>query len=319
MSSGTYLDMSFQSWLVLCLPRMEGILLRCLLLGLVAFVIYFGPAGSTQQVATHPEILRREYTDGTVTHYRMTGDNDGWQYKILAADTVKRDAGGRYYEEIQWSDLTSNAHQALTPASLALRQTVSLDDPSSYMKMPNLASVQPLLIGPITDTLTLYSDLLLAMNAKLVTLGQSAYVSGTTPNSWADGERVILGQDTVDFSIKLESINSAEHTETLLIQHVPPPALHIALPAAWMREAAAAKPDNFVQVSKQGDGFEADTGKEFFDVRLVVDTRDGQIISATIHNPVQLKVRECKDRELTQCGPATPKTTLREITWNRVP
>jgi hypothetical protein len=108
----------------------------------------------------------------------MTGNNDGWQYTIEATDVVKRDMNGRYYEEIGWSDLTSNAQQALTPASLALRQTVSLDDPSSYMKVPNLATIQPLLIGPITDTLTIYSDLLLAMQSKLAHPGQIAYVSG---------------------------------------------------------------------------------------------------------------------------------------------
>ena len=263
--------------------------------------------------------LQRRYTDGAVSHYLMTGDNDGWRYTIQATDVVKRDTNGRYYEEIGWSGLTSSAQQALTPASLALRQTVSLNDPASYMKVPNLANVQPLLIGPITDTLTIYSDLLLAMEAKLVQPGQTTYVSRITPNSWADGQRVLLGQDVVDFSLKVEAVNPVEHTETLLIQHVPPPTLHVQLPAKWMQEQTSAKPNNFVQVSKQGDGFTAETGKETFDVRLVVDTRDGHILSATMHNPVALTTRTCTDRELTQCGPKASKTTLREITWKLVP
>jgi hypothetical protein len=187
------------------------------------------------------------------------------------------------------------------------------------MRVPNLATVQPLLIGPITDTLTIYSDLLLAMQSKLVQPGQTAYVSRTTPNSWTDGQRVLLGQDVLDFSLKVESVNPVEHTETLLIQHVPPPALYVQLPAKWMQEPASAKPNNFVQVSRQGDGFTAEAGKETFDVRLVVDTRDGRILLATMHNPVSLTTRTCTDREVTQCGPAAPKTTLREITWKLVP
>lgn len=109
------------------------------------------------------------------------------------------------------------AQQTLTPASLALRQTVSLDD-ASYMRIPNLANVQTLLVGPITDTLTFYSDLLLATKAKLMQPGQTAYVSRTSPNSWADGQRVLLGQDVVDFALSVESVNPAENTETLLIQ-----------------------------------------------------------------------------------------------------
>jgi hypothetical protein len=175
------------------------------------------------------------------------------------------------------------------------------------------------LIGPITDTLTFYSDLLLAMRAKLAQPGQTAYVPRTTPNSWADGHYVLLGQDVVDFSLKVETVNAAEHTETLLIQHVPPPALHIQLPAQWMRESATAEPNNFVQVSRQDDEFITETGRETFDVRLVVDTHDGHILSATMHNPVVLTTRTCTDRELTQCGPEARKTILREITWKLIP
>lgn len=297
----------------------ENAVLRLVPLVFIALLAQIVPSITAQQPTTETGTLQRHYADGMVSHYLMTGNNDGWQYSIRATDTVKRDANGRYYEEIGWSDLTSNAQQTLTPASLALRQTVSLDDPASYMRMPNLANVQPLLIGPITDTLTFYSDFLLAMKAKLVQPGQTSYVSGTTPNSWADGQRVLLGQDAVDFSFTLESVNPVEHTETLLIRHVPPPTLHVQQPAKWMHEPTSAKPNNFVQVSKDGEGFSAETGKETFDVRLVMDTRDGRILSATIHNPVVLRTRVCTDRELTQCGSETPKTILREVTLTLVP
>jgi hypothetical protein len=293
--------------------------LRFLPLLLTALWVQVTLSISAQQAPTDAGTLQRRYAYGTVSHYLMTGNNDGWQYTIRATDTVKRDANGRYYEEIGWSDLTSNAQQTLTPASLAFRQTVSLDDPASYMRMPNLGNVQPLLIGPITDTLTFYSDLLLAMKAKLVQPGQTSYVSRTTPNSWADGQRVLLGQDVVDFSFTVESVNPVEHTEALLIQHVPPPALHVQQPAKWMQEPTSAKPNNFVQVSKDGDGFTAETGKETFDVRLVMDTRDGRILSAAIHNPVVLTTRTCTDRELTQCGSEAPKAILREVTLKLVP
>jgi hypothetical protein len=292
--------------------------LRWLPLIFTVVLVQVAPTIAAQQAATEAGTLKRLYTGGAISRYLMTGNNDGWQYTIQATDVVKRDTNGRYYEEIGWSGLTSSAQQALTAASLALRQTVSLDDPATYMKVPNLANVQPLLIGPITDTLTIYSDLLLAMQAKLVQPGQTAYVSRTTPNSWADGQRVLLGQDVVDFSLEVEAVNPAEHTKTLLIQHVPPPALLVRLPAKWMQGPTSATPNNFVQVSKQDGGFTAETGKETFDVRLVVDTRDGHILSAAMHNPVALRTRTCADRELTRCGPEASKTTLREITWKLV-
>lgn len=273
------------------------------------------PAMIGQQLSKYGNTLQRRYVEGVVSAYEMTADNDGWQYRVRANIVVRRDTNGRYYEEIGWSDFTSNAEQSLNPQSLAMRQTVSLDDPSSYMTVPNLSAVQPFLIGPITDTLTFYSDLLLAIQADLARAGQTAYVPRSTPNSWADGHRVLLGQDAIDFSLKVEAVNPAEHTETLVIQHVPPPALHVQLPAKWMNAQSGQAPYNFVQISKQGDGFMAQVGTERFDVHLIVDTRDGHIVSAEMHNPVSLSMRTCTDRELTQCGQETSKTIVRRVTW----
>lgn len=232
---------------------------------------------------------------------------------------MKRDSSGRFYEEIAWSNLTSNEQQTLTSKSLALRQTVSLDDPVSYMKVPPLADVQPLLVGPITDALTFYSDLLLAVQANLLQPGQTAYIPRTTPNSWADGQRILLGQDVVDFSLKVEDVNTTEHTETIQVQHVPPSRLHVQLPAKWMREPVSTEPNNFVRVSRQDNGFVAEAGRETFDVRLVVDIRDGHMLSATMHNSVSLITRKCTDRELNQCGPDASKNIRREITWQQMP
>ena len=70
-----------------------------------------GPTMTEQQAATGFGMLQRRYADGAISHYVMTGNNDGWQYTIHATDVVKRDANGRYYEEIRWSNLTSNAQQ----------------------------------------------------------------------------------------------------------------------------------------------------------------------------------------------------------------
>lgn len=294
-------------------------MLRLLILVLALLPIGVASTCSAQNTATAAAILQRRYKDGAVSHYVMTGDNDGRHYSIQATDLVKRDPHDRYYEEISWANLTSKAGQKLTPESVAFRQTVSLDDPITYMKVPNLANVQPQLIGPITDTLTFYSDLLLALNAKLVQSGQTAYIARTTPNSWADGQRVLLGQDVVDFSLKVESVNAVDFTETILVQHIPPPDLHIQLPAQWMHAPISTKPANFVQVSRQGDGYIAQKGKETFDVRLIIDTRDGHILSATMHNPVLLTTRNCTDRELNQCGPESSQTIVRDITLDSIP
>lgn len=282
------------------------------------FAAFLASAPKAQLNTAEAENLQRRYVDGAVSHYTMTGDNDGWRYSIQAADTVRRDTAGRFYEELAWSELSSNTQPTLNAASQALRQTVSLDDPAHYMKVPNLAGVQPLLIGPITDTLTFYSDLLLAMHANLSRVGQTAYVPRTTANSWADDQHVLVGEDVVDVSLRVEAVDPASHTETILIQHVPPAALHIQVPAPWMQSAASTPPYNFVQVTKTDAGFATELGKEHFDVRLVLDTQDGHLVSATMHNPVSMVAQQCTDRDLKQCGPESQKSTLREVTWKEV-
>ncbi|MEA3007038.1 MAG: hypothetical protein QOI94_2307, partial [Acidobacteriaceae bacterium] len=92
-------------------------MLRWLPVVLSVVLVQVAPTIAAQQAAPEAGTLQRRYTDGAVSHYLMTGNNDGWQYTIEATDVVKRDMNGRYYEEIGWSDLTSNAQQALTAAS----------------------------------------------------------------------------------------------------------------------------------------------------------------------------------------------------------
>jgi hypothetical protein len=89
--------------------------LRWLLLIFTIVLAEIVPTSAAQQAATEAGTLHRRYTGGAVSHFLMTGNNDGWQYTIEATDVVKRDRNGRYYEEIAWSDLTSNAQQTLIP------------------------------------------------------------------------------------------------------------------------------------------------------------------------------------------------------------
>lgn len=119
--------------------------------------------------------------------------------------------------------------------------------------------------------------------------------------------------------MKVEAVNPVEHTATVLIQHVPPSVLCVQLPMKWMQEVSTENPNNFVQVSGEGDEYVAEAGKETFDVRLIVDTRDGRMLSAVMRNVLVLTTRTCKDREATQCGPTALKTILREVSWRLVP
>ena len=266
-----------------------------------------------------PLIPPRTYVPGELSRYQMTGDNHGWQYTITATDITKRDATGSFYEEISWSNLSSNAPMTLSPDSLAFRERLSLDPKAPPPSIPDLGHVQPALIGPITDLLTIYSDLWLSQRSHLSRIGETIHIPHNQPNSWADGQRVLLGQDAIDFEFKVQSVNPEHHTVTLLARHVPPQHPKIETSAAWMQQPVADTPNNWVEVEHQGAKYIAQVGKETFDNELVIDSRNGSILSAKLHNPVTLITRECDDPALEHCTTPHPGTILREVSLQLLP
>ncbi len=147
--------------------------------------------GRTRVASTPIIALHREYRVGEVLHYEMKGSNHGWEYQIEATDVTRKDATDGFYEEIGWSNLRSNAPMTLSPTSLAFRQTFSTES-GKYLAVPDLSKVQPFLIGPITDMLKFYSDIWIAKEKKLTQVGQHVYFEHGKPNSWADGQHVVL-------------------------------------------------------------------------------------------------------------------------------
>ena len=258
--------------------------------------------------------LERRYREGERLVYRMKAANEGRRYEALATGVVKTDATGAWIEEFAWSNVISkSAPVSLPPASVDFRQVLSLDQRKAPA-IPNLAVVHPILIGPITDLLTFYSDLWLA--ARIGTLnkpGDHAYQEVGRPASWADGRYVVLGEDSIDFDITLTQVDVAREVATLLVRHVPPKKPQVKLPAMWMRGAVADTPNNWVNVTRNAEKYVAEVGKETFDVQLTVSLSDGKILSGNIENPVKAQARDCPDASLTNCGVPRPHEILRQI------
>jgi hypothetical protein len=268
-----------------------------------------------QNTAPTPGPLARHYTEGEKLTYHMKGNNDSWTYEVQATGVVKRDANGRFVEEYAWSDFKSNASMSLSPASLSFRQTLSLD-PAIPPAIPNLSQVQPFLIGPITDLLTFYSDLWLAIRqTDLKHAGDHAYVKFGGPSSWADGNYVILGEDSIDFDLTLKVLDPSSQIATLLVRHVPPPQPKVKLPAPWMQTPVADTPNNWIDVKgKNNDGkYVAAVGKETFDAEIKISLKDGKIISATLDNLVEEHRRECSDAALLECADLSDHQIQRQI------
>jgi len=277
-----------------------------------------------QPTSTQPTLVRR-YQEGEKIVYRMTGINQSRsqtvEYEARAEGTVKKDPSGIFVEEFAWTDLQWNDEQVrLLPASRAFREPLSLAQ-GFKLSISDLSRVQTGLIGPITDLLTFYADVKIAMNQKgLVRAGDHVYVKYGAGGSWADGTHVVLGQDAIDFDITLQSIDKATQIATLVVRHVPPAQPQIKLPAAWMAERVANSQNNWVQVEKSSDGkYVAGVGQETFEVEIKIALATGRIVSATMDNPVEVLERDCDDAALAVCGPPVRYRIRRQISLDSEP
>ena len=244
----------------------------------------------------------------------MKGRNNNQTSQVRLTAGVTKRADGQFVEKYGWSDLVvDGVPQPLTPASREFRQVVTLAGGSPY-RFPDLSRVQPGLIGPVTDLLTFYADLFLATHAgQLREPGERFFFASPMVSSWADGTRVLIGEDSIDFDIHLTGIDRPRGVATLLVKHVPPKAPKIRIPAEWMREPVAGVPNNWVQVRKAAGGYIGAVGKETFDVELTIRLAGGEILSATMDNVVEAVARECVDVELSDCGKPRPNPTVRRI------
>jgi hypothetical protein len=266
-------------------------------------------------------ILARHYQEGEKLTYHMKGSYRGHigttVYEVDATGVVKKNADGKFVEEYAWSNLVVNgAPVTLSPAAAAFRQQLSLDE---FSGVPDLSQVIPL-IGPITDTLTFYVDLLLATRqGSLAKPGDHYYFKRGTPNSWADGNYVITGQDSIDFDMTLTAIDPAAKVATLVVRHVVPAQPQIKISADWMKPPVADTPNNWTEIHRNfasqsgADKYVAAIGKETFEVELKVSLVDGKIISGKINNPVEVLERNCSDLTLTVCGAPVRYQILRQI------
>lgn len=269
---------------------------------------------STAQGPGTDGLLVRRYQEDENFGYLMTARTNDSAYEVRLTAIVSRDAAGRFVEEYAWSDLVIDGiPRQLTPASRQFRQAVTLNGDAPFV-FPDLSRLQPGLIGPVTDLLTFYADLFLAMHAgQLRAPGDRFLVRRDVPNSWADGTVVLVGEGAIDFDIMLTDIDRLNGVAGLVVKHVVPEEPAIQIPAAWMHAPVADTPNNWVQVRRDGDSYVAAVGQETFDVELNVSLESGRILRATMVNPVETVVRDCADIELADCGGPRRRRIFRRV------
>lgn len=261
----------------------------------------------TQAFAQSGISLNRHYVPGETLHYFMEAENQNHgrtvSYRAQADGQVAKDSRGVFYVDFKWSRLSYNGHPVPLPSSgPSVQEQISLD-PRFRLSIPNFSKIPRTLIAPMADLLTFYADVQLAMRQdRLRRAGDRVYLARSKPNSWADHVHTLVGEDAVDFDIVLANVNAAKKAATLVVRHIPPPKSEIRLPAQWMHIPVADAENNWVQVVKDGADYLAEVGKETFTDRIVLSLRNGEILSGTMDNPVQVLQKQCSDKSLQSCG-----------------
>jgi hypothetical protein len=283
----------------------------------IFFAVCSWSSFSNAQAASVPvNPLHRQYREGEKLAYHMKGLNEAWHYEIDAKGMVKKDAAGRFFEEYQWTQMTSGGQPiSLAPSAEDYRQKLTLD-PEQIPSAPDLTKIDPKLIGPVTDMMTFYADLWLANKlGMLKKTGDHFYFRNPMPpSSWADGTHVMVGEDAIDFDMTLKSMDAAAGTALVEVKHVPPKDSVLPLKSVWMQEPVGTAANNWVQIVKNSRGkYEAGVGMETFTVDLTISVADGHIVSATMENPVTTIERVCEDAALTKCEAPKRHEILRKI------
>ena len=206
------------------------------------------PASPATAAPAPPQYpLHRIYHEGEKLAYRMTGQNEAWHYTIRADGIVTKGASatasGPFIEEYRWSSMESDGKPVtLSAETQAFRQKVSLD-PVYMPGMPPLNNLDRALVGPISDFMTFYSDEWIANRmGAMKKPGDHFYFVVPFNPSWADGTRVLLGEDSIAFDITWKSTSEADHTALILIRHVPPAKPNVHLIADWMKKPSPTRP-----------------------------------------------------------------------------
>tara|TARA_B110000858_G_scaffold177925_2_gene213347 strand:- start:4980 stop:5747 length:768 start_codon:yes stop_codon:yes gene_type:complete len=231
-------------------------------------------------------------------------DQDKLSVHTAISHHVVKEQDGAFYEEIRWTDLTVNGEPVDLSAHKDHRQYLSLDP--NYTWPQTDLSVPRELHAPILDLLTFYADLLPSIHQnKLIKAGDQLYQEGvgdTKTGSWADGKIVLIGEDALDFDLRLLQVEP--ESATLLVKHVSPKKRYIQTPADWMKESVTPDVENnwaqVVKVPGETPIFVARVGHETFDVTIKVDDK-GRILTVLMDNPVRIRQKICSDSELSKC------------------
>jgi hypothetical protein len=262
--------------------------MKSLFLTMCALVLLFIAAVEAQDSYRYTRELRA----GDRVRYEMQQQTEGVPGEMASVAEVFVQEDGRS-QQVRWISATNTAQVA------NIRLYELFANPREVLRTLNATDAT--LTGIITDFYTFFFAASPLAGVTEVTTPGATYVRPTViTGDWSDATLFPLGQDHLQVTIRLRSLESAvAHFTTTF---APPVERSWAMHRPWMDEPVCASgPNNFQMVRRQGAQFIAVWGCEEFTIDSDVERSSGRILGAKMDNQLTWRVRVCQDEALAQC------------------
>lgn len=253
-------------------------------------------------------LLERKFRQGEIFRYRLTMDelhNGQWTSTLVSVCELKTviDSNGVPNDEVRWiskkkitpKDTVDETNEALSVKPF----NISVDIRGS-LKIPKIE--QPGMTEPIQDFITFF----VAVSPQLGTTelnqkGDSIVNTKTIQADFSNGHPIIKGDDC--FRVTKQLIDVTKKELLFKISFLPPDQSCFNYILDEMKEPVMKDaPNNFQMLQETGnDRLNVQYGREKFIINSTNRRSDGKIISATMSNTLNLKLKLNCNKEYKDC------------------
>ncbi len=222
-------------------------------------------------------------------------------------------------ERISFTSLTKRTTEGTEDLSQAIAKFPAYETSVAATSSPALSALPDLtgwdmgVVGPVTDLHTFLIAVSHQVGAdRLTRLGETFTTGEAAKASWANGENIPVGEDCIQISVTLLELNA--ETAVYETRFMPPADACLEPLKPWMEAPVVeGTPNNFQQQMMMGPMAAAMWGREQFIITSTVRRADGRILSATMDNPLTLRLKVGCDPNLDSCKHEMPMTIHRKL------
>jgi hypothetical protein len=266
------------------------------------------------------DLFGRKYKTGETYRYKLTMEelHEGkWDHTNISICELRviKDSSGIPYDEVHWifrQTIYAKDTIDVTKAALSVKPYLISLDPKGKLDLPKIEI--PDMTEPIQDFNTFFVAVSPEVGAtRLNKKGDSIMSKEPVIGDFANGPTILKGEDCIGLSVKMTDI-----TKNRVMLHTsfsPPSRACLSFLTSDMNIPVVTDTiNNFQMVIQTGpEQYMIQYGREYFYINSTVQKSDGKIISATMFNELNLKLKINCNKEYKSCQLETPFSEQRNL------